>query len=191
MGIESNRARLSNYWRQHRVIKDKSKVAQRAKGRKLSNNNNCLTTNTSMFEAAIHSIRITRLWSQAKELALLALSHTLWIMLNTFQQWLLLVKSWCALGICPDAPVKSEAKAASTDISNAAWLKTHLFDPDFESVHIEDKEFCRESYLAWQIEHMRHGIAGCLPIWLCDNWAVSWTKPSELFDKDWSWDIFS
>ena len=44
-----------------RAITDISEVAQRAKGRNLSNKNNCLPTNTSTFEAVIHSIKITRL----------------------------------------------------------------------------------------------------------------------------------
>ena len=44
-----------------RATIDKSEVAQRAKGRKLSNKNNGLPTNTSTFEAAIHSIKMTRL----------------------------------------------------------------------------------------------------------------------------------
>ena len=39
-----------------KAITDISEVAQRAKGRNLSNNNNYLPTNTSTFEAAIHSI---------------------------------------------------------------------------------------------------------------------------------------
>ena len=38
---------------------DKSKVAQKAKTRNLYNKNNFLPTNTSTFEAAIHSINIT------------------------------------------------------------------------------------------------------------------------------------
>ena len=44
-----------------RVTFDKSKAVQRAKGRSLSNKNNCLATKTSIFEVAIHSIKITRL----------------------------------------------------------------------------------------------------------------------------------
>ena len=62
----------------HRANIDKSLAAQRAKGRNLCNKNNCLLTNTSTFEAVIPSIKNTRLWSQAKELASLALSHFLW-----------------------------------------------------------------------------------------------------------------
>ena len=53
--------RAHEYQRQHRAITDISEVAQRAKGRNLSNNTNCLPTNTSTFEEAIHSIKITRL----------------------------------------------------------------------------------------------------------------------------------
>ena len=85
--IGNDRARLIDYRkpgeeaheyrRQHRATADKSEVVQRAKGRNLSNNNNCLPTNTSTLKATIHSIKITRLWSQAKELEPLALSHTL------------------------------------------------------------------------------------------------------------------
>ena len=69
--IRSDRARLiaignpereaHEYRRQHRAITDKSEVAQRAKGGNLSNNSICLPTNASTFEAAIHSIKITRL----------------------------------------------------------------------------------------------------------------------------------
>ena len=59
--IVRDRARPINYQRHHRAITDKSEVAQRPKERKLSNNNNCLPTNTGTFEAAIHSIKITRL----------------------------------------------------------------------------------------------------------------------------------
>ena len=59
--IGSDRARPINYRRPRRAITDKGEVAQRAKGRKLSNKNICLPTNTSTFEAAIHSIRMTRL----------------------------------------------------------------------------------------------------------------------------------
>ena len=61
MSIGSDRARLINYRRQHTAIADKSEVVQRAKGRNLSNKDNCLPTNTNMFEASIYSIKITRL----------------------------------------------------------------------------------------------------------------------------------
>ena len=71
--IGSDRARLINYRRQRRAKTDISEVAQKTNGRNLSNKYNCLPTNTNTIEAAIHSIKITRLWSQAKELAPLAL----------------------------------------------------------------------------------------------------------------------
>ena len=45
--LGSDGARLINCRRQHRPITDESEVAQRARGRKRSNNNNCLPTNTT------------------------------------------------------------------------------------------------------------------------------------------------
>ena len=42
-----------------RATIDENEVEHRAKGRNLFNRNNCLPTNTSTFEAVIHSIQIT------------------------------------------------------------------------------------------------------------------------------------